>query len=62
MIDNQKATPFECEFNPVSYTQLPFSIHFFLIVVVFLVFDDETIIVLPIILTIKTAKEQLEYF
>nr|YP_010478209.1 NADH dehydrogenase subunit 3 [Nesophrosyne ogradyi]UVI59653.1 NADH dehydrogenase subunit 3 [Nesophrosyne ogradyi] len=55
MIDNQSASPFECGFNPVSYTRLPFSIHFFLIAVLFLVFDIEIIMVLPMILTIKTA-------
>nr|YP_010478339.1 NADH dehydrogenase subunit 3 [Nesophrosyne sp. 58 GMB-2012]UVI59783.1 NADH dehydrogenase subunit 3 [Nesophrosyne sp. 58 GMB-2012] len=55
MIDNQSATPFECGFNPVSYTRLPFSIHFFLIAVLFLVFDIEIIMVLPMILTVKTA-------
>nr|YP_010478352.1 NADH dehydrogenase subunit 3 [Nesophrosyne sp. 242 GMB-2012]UVI59796.1 NADH dehydrogenase subunit 3 [Nesophrosyne sp. 242 GMB-2012] len=55
IIDNQKATPFECGFNPVSYTRLPFSMHFFLIAVLFLVFDIEIIMVLPMILTVKTA-------
>nr|YP_010478378.1 NADH dehydrogenase subunit 3 [Nesophrosyne sp. 15 GMB-2012]UVI59822.1 NADH dehydrogenase subunit 3 [Nesophrosyne sp. 15 GMB-2012] len=55
MVDNQKATPFECGFNPVSYTRLPFSMHFFLIAVLFLVFDIEIIMVLPMILTMKTA-------
>nr|YP_010478235.1 NADH dehydrogenase subunit 3 [Nesophrosyne sp. 281 GMB-2012]UVI59679.1 NADH dehydrogenase subunit 3 [Nesophrosyne sp. 281 GMB-2012] len=55
IIDNQKATPFECGFNPVSYTRLPFSMHFFLIAVLFLVFDIEIIMVLPMILTVKTT-------
>nr|YP_010478326.1 NADH dehydrogenase subunit 3 [Nesophrosyne sp. 21 GMB-2012]UVI59770.1 NADH dehydrogenase subunit 3 [Nesophrosyne sp. 21 GMB-2012] len=55
IIDNQSASPFECGFNPVSYTRLPFSIHFFLIAVLFLVFDIEIIMVLPMILTVKTA-------
>nr|YP_010478295.1 NADH dehydrogenase subunit 3 [Nesophrosyne sp. 126 GMB-2012]UVI59739.1 NADH dehydrogenase subunit 3 [Nesophrosyne sp. 126 GMB-2012] len=55
LIDNQSATPFECGFNPVSYTRLPFSMHFFLIAVLFLVFDIEIIMVLPMILTVKTA-------
>nr|YP_010478222.1 NADH dehydrogenase subunit 3 [Nesophrosyne sp. 302 GMB-2012]UVI59666.1 NADH dehydrogenase subunit 3 [Nesophrosyne sp. 302 GMB-2012] len=55
VIDSQSATPFECGFNPMSYTRLPFSIHFFLIAVLFLVFDIEIIMVLPMILTMKTA-------
>nr|YP_010478313.1 NADH dehydrogenase subunit 3 [Nesophrosyne sp. 17 GMB-2012]UVI59757.1 NADH dehydrogenase subunit 3 [Nesophrosyne sp. 17 GMB-2012] len=55
VIDSQKSSPFECGFNPVSYTRLPFSIHFFIIAILFLVFDIEIIMVLPMILTVKTA-------
>nr|ATD52967.1 NADH dehydrogenase subunit 3 [Phlogotettix sp. EMHAU-2015-Zz052705] len=55
IIDNQKATPFECGFNPMSYSRLPFSIHFFMIAVIFLVFDIEIIMIMPMILTVKTS-------
>nr|YP_009439682.1 NADH dehydrogenase subunit 3 [Yanocephalus yanonis]ATG83155.1 NADH dehydrogenase subunit 3 [Yanocephalus yanonis] len=54
-IDMQKATPFECGFNPMSYPRVPFSIHFFLIAVIFLVFDIEIILIMPMILTMKTS-------
>nr|ASM41871.1 NADH dehydrogenase subunit 3 [Scaphoideus nigrivalveus] len=53
--DNQKATPFECGFNPMSYSRLPFSIHFFMIAVIFLIFDIEIIMIMPIILIMKTS-------
>nr|YP_010996498.1 NADH dehydrogenase subunit 3 [Sophonia microstaina]WPC85240.1 NADH dehydrogenase subunit 3 [Sophonia microstaina] len=52
-LDFQKSSPFECGFNPISYKRLPFSIHFFLIAVIFLVFDIEVIIIIPSILTFK---------
>nr|YP_010278722.1 NADH dehydrogenase subunit 3 [Changbaninus pleiospicules]UKE80319.1 NADH dehydrogenase subunit 3 [Changbaninus pleiospicules] len=55
LTDNQKATPFECGFNPMSYSRLPFSIHFFMIAVIFLIFDIEIIMIMPIILTMKTS-------
>nr|YP_009175384.1 NADH dehydrogenase subunit 3 [Drabescoides nuchalis]ALF99736.1 NADH dehydrogenase subunit 3 [Drabescoides nuchalis] len=55
LTDNQKATPFECGFNPMSYSRLPFSIHFFMIAVIFLIFDIEIIMIMPTILTMKIS-------
>nr|YP_010930325.1 NADH dehydrogenase subunit 3 [Carinata ganga]WKK49914.1 NADH dehydrogenase subunit 3 [Carinata ganga] len=56
IIDLQKSTPFECGFNPMSYSRLPFSIHFFLIAVIFLIFDIEIIIIIPMIFLLKSTK------
>nr|QZZ18238.1 NADH dehydrogenase subunit 3 [Alebroides salicis] len=53
LIETQKSTPFECGFNPLSNKRIPFSIHFFLIAVIFLIFDIEIIIILPMVLTIN---------
>nr|YP_010835930.1 NADH dehydrogenase subunit 3 [Cunedda sp. 1 SJ-2023a]WGC89449.1 NADH dehydrogenase subunit 3 [Cunedda sp. 1 SJ-2023a] len=51
--DLQKSTSFECGFNPMGHSRLPFSIHFFLIAVIFLIFDIEIVIIIPMIMLLK---------
>uniref|UniRef100_UPI00315D7A19 NADH dehydrogenase subunit 3 n=1 Tax=Choucentrus sinensis TaxID=3038122 RepID=UPI00315D7A19 len=51
--ETQKSSPFECGFNPISSKRMPFSIHFFLIAIIFLIFDVEMVIIMPMITTMK---------
>nr|YP_010890532.1 NADH dehydrogenase subunit 3 [Eomenopon denticulatum]WIM51538.1 NADH dehydrogenase subunit 3 [Eomenopon denticulatum] len=40
---------FECGFSPISFSRVPFSMQFFSITIVFLIFDLEIVILLPLI-------------
>nr|DAC76759.1 TPA_asm: NADH dehydrogenase subunit 3 [Pseudomyrmex feralis] len=52
-VSREKKSPFECGFDPMSSSRIPMSTQFFMVGLVFLVFDVEITLLIPMIMMMK---------
>merc|ERR1712048_1176890 len=55
-------SPFECGFSPFSINRPPFSLHFFILALVFIVFDLELTLIFPYFRHINEILESSDVF
>nr|UAT98234.1 NADH dehydrogenase subunit 3 [Eleutheronema rhadinum] len=60
--DHEKLSPYECGFDPLGTARLPFSLRFFLVPILFLLFHLQIALLLPLPWGVQLTSPTLTFF
>jgi NADH:ubiquinone oxidoreductase subunit 3 (subunit A) len=61
VVTKEKLSAYECGFEPFGHSRLQFTVHFYLVAILFLIFDLEVILLFPWCFVISTMESQFFY-
>ena len=56
-VNRDKLSPYECGFQPLISARVSFSLRFYLVMIMFVIFDVEVILIIPVLFVLYGAKD-----
>lgn len=47
--NREKVSPYECGFEPINHARVRFSLRFYVVMVLFVIFDVEVVLIVPLL-------------
>ena len=47
--NREKVSPYECGFEPINHARVRFSLRFYVVIVLFVIFDVEVVLIVPLL-------------
>nr|QDO71913.1 NADH dehydrogenase subunit 3 [Lithophaga curta] len=54
--NREKVSPYECGFSPIDHARVSFSLRFYVVMILFVIFDVEVVLMVPLIFTLYSVK------
>ena len=55
--NRDKLSPYECGFQPLISARVSFSLRFYLVMIIFVIFDVEVVLIIPVLFVLYGAKD-----